>query len=63
MRSMDVEKIRSSTSTRVVNSSRMKLVNEDSVVLSTVQMGGFFFLLSIELDGEVKVDRIYPEDR
>jgi hypothetical protein len=54
---MDVEKIRSSTSTRVVNSSRMKLVNEDSVVLSTAKVFG----LSIELDGEV--DGVYPEDR
>ena len=59
MRSIDVEKIRSSTSTRVVYSSRMKLVNEDSVVLSTVEG----FLVEYRIGWRSEVDDVYPEDR
>ena len=54
---MDVEKIRSSTSMRVVNSSRMKLVNEDSVVLSTAKR---FLVEPWNWNGEVN---FYLEDR
>jgi hypothetical protein len=56
---MDVEKIRSSISTRVVNSSRMKLVNEDSVVLSTAKG----LLVEYKIGRRNEVDGVYPEDR
>ena len=56
---MDVEKIRSSTSTRVVNSSRMKLVNEDSAVLSTTES----LLVEYKIGRKNEIDDVYPEDR